>query len=314
MSDFLADYLAWTATEEPPRLYNRWVGFGVVSAALGRRVWLRRGHELIFPNLYLALVGPSGARKSVAIGLGERVLRGLGQAVTMLPDASTRRAFLNSLSHATEETDDEGELLHGVGRRYEGAGPGDAASYFAAAAFQSELAVLLKRSEENLFSDLTSIYDSRPEWEYRTQHSGVERLTGPCLTLVGAFAPDWITLMLPPEMIGGGFTARVIFVWAAGKGQTVFWPPSDEPSRAALVEQLRGVRRLEGEFQLAPAARAAYEAFYRRQEEAGGGGRPGRGGPGGGTVRWRPGPPTCSSWRWRLPRHALTTRYSSKPT
>ena len=40
MSDFLADYLAWTATEEPPRLYNRWVGFGVVSAALGRRVWV----------------------------------------------------------------------------------------------------------------------------------------------------------------------------------------------------------------------------------------------------------------------------------
>jgi hypothetical protein len=63
--DFITDFVAFTEDDWSPELFRRWTAISMVAAALERRVWVKTGPRVTFPNLYTFLIGRPGAGKGV---------------------------------------------------------------------------------------------------------------------------------------------------------------------------------------------------------------------------------------------------------
>ena len=92
LSDWLTKYLEYTENSESPISYHTWCGLSVIAGALQRRVYLKWGlGRVIYPNLYVVLVGPSGrTRKGVAIGIAKDFLKKI-PGITVTPESSSGR-------------------------------------------------------------------------------------------------------------------------------------------------------------------------------------------------------------------------------
>jgi hypothetical protein len=136
-------------------------------------------------------------------------------------------------------------------------------------AFSEELSVFLGQGDTKYLANLTDWYDSKDSWTYETIGRGTDSLQGLCFNLAGGTAPDWIQSMLPPEAIGGGWTARVIFVVEETKGKTV--PKHDiteeeEELRGKLIRDLERISYLKGRFFFTPAGEQAYTDWYSSED------------------------------------------------
>lgn len=253
-NDFITAYLKYSENSEPPKSYHTWVAVSLIAGALQRRVHFRWGHEKIYPNMYIVLVGPSGrCRKGTAIGIGKDLLKEINIATTS--ESITREALIRAMKNAMSNyTDAETQQFK---------------FHCSLTAISPELSVFLGQNDLKFLSDLTDWYDSADTWTYETKGAGTDQIQGLCFNLLGATAPDWFSSILPQEALGGGFTSRIIFVVEDRKGKTV---PKTELSqehlemRNQLRTDLEHITTMSGRFEFDPAAEAAYIAWYTEQE------------------------------------------------
>lgn len=240
--------MEYTRDTEPPLAFHKWTAIGCISSALQRRVYIKWGMDLIRPNLYIILVGPSAqTRKSTALMIGRDLVKSIN--VPMIGQDNSPEAVIREIkSHML--TYHEGSQV-----RFQSA----------LACFASELAVFLGRQNNEFQAYLTDWYDSPDDWKRTTKHQGIDDITGLCFNLIGAMAPDWIPHIFLPESIGGGFTSRIIFVAEARKAKTVVNPNKMMPTngrRTELLHDLEMIHTMVGEYYLSDAAESFYEEWY----------------------------------------------------
>lgn len=251
--DWIAAYLQYTDDTEPSVLYREWVAYSVVAAALRRKCKLSWGHENIYPNLYVVLVGPSGARKGTAMGVGQHLLESIG--IQLAADAVTREALISNLERVAE-TD-----IHPASNTME--------LHSSLTAFSAELIVFLGYSNNGMLPMLCDWFDCRPRWKYETKNSGTNEIIGTWFNLIGATTPDLIKTALPQEAIGGGFLSRVILVYADKKAKTVPFPFLSAETAAMgdyLMKDLEKISIMRGKFQITDGFIQAYGDWYNAQE------------------------------------------------
>lgn len=257
LNGWLENYLQYTENTESPTSYHRWCGLSVIAGALQRRVYLRWGlGRVIYPNLYVVLVGPSGrTRKGVAIGIAKEVLKSVS-CITVAPESSSgRQVMINVMKKANLNFQDPTD--------------GKIKFHCAVTAFSEELSVFLGQGDIAYLSNLTDWYDSKDDWEYETISRGKDTIQGICLNLMGGTAPDWIQSMIPQEALGGGFTSRIIFIVEEVKRKLVpKYVPSDEElgMAAALCRDLERISQLAGEIRFTPEAEELYIKWYEHQD------------------------------------------------
>jgi hypothetical protein len=257
LSNWLDSYLAYTENSESPISYHTWCGLSVIAGALQRRVYLNWGlGRVIYPNLYVVLVGPSGrTRKGVAIGIAKELLKQV-TGVTVVPESSSgRQAMIQAMKRALQNFQDPTD--------------GKIKFHSAITAFSEELSVFLGQGDIAYLSNLTDWYDSKDDWEYETISRGKDTLQGLCLNLMGGTAPDWIQSMIPQEALGGGFTSRIIFIVEEVKRKIVpkYIPSREElEMKEVLIRDLDRVSQLSGEITFTPEAEALYINWYIQQD------------------------------------------------
>ncbi len=188
LKSWIDSYVQYTDNTESPTIYHTWCALSVVAGALQRRVYLKWGlGQIIYPNLYVVLIGPSGrTRKGVAIGIAKDFLKGVPH-VTVTPESSSgRQAMILAMKRALRNFNDPSK-----NNKIE--------FHCAVTAFSEELAVFLGQGDIAYLSNLTDWYDSKDDWEYETVGRGKDSLQGLCLNLLGGTAPDWIQSMIPQE-------------------------------------------------------------------------------------------------------------------
>lgn len=247
LEDFLSGYLEYCKNTEPPTQYHLWCGIGAIAAALQRKVYINWGPQQIFPNMYIVLIGDSGrCRKGVAFDIVQDLIRGVG--IKNTAESITRekliKDFATSVSNFTDP--DKGVKLH-----------------CSLTAFVEELSIFLGQNDVKFLADLTDWYNAKNEWTYSTKGQGTDKIQGICFNLIGGTAPDWLSSILPGEAVGGGFTARIIFVVEEDKKhkQPRNIPPDPE-LRSALIKDLEKIHLIMGEMKFAPDALAMYEDWY----------------------------------------------------
>lgn len=245
--NWLKAYLQHTAHSESPTQFHFWTGVGTIAGALRRRVWIDQATFQWTPNFYIILVGPPGvAAKSTSMRLGMRLLEQV-DGVIFGPASLTWHALIGSLQNAQQHIDVPGEIEPQV------------MSCLTIAA--SELGTLIDPSNRELMDVLVDMWDGQlSTWKRETKSSGNNVVFNPWLNILACTTPSWLTANFPEEMVGGGFTSRVIFVYGDKKRQFVAYPgqikhPKDHKHEATmLADDLRQIGNLCGEYQLTPEA------------------------------------------------------------
>jgi hypothetical protein len=264
-----ADHLpAW-------RTYHEWCALALLSAVAGPRVEMRLIRtEPLRPTLYVFLVGPPGAGKGVAIDFSlacftaaERRLAPLvahipeRQRPAIVPDLLgniTMPALWKTLAH--EHHKSEGaqapEFLRGLPPQL----------WYTC----EELAQALDAHSpltRDLLTFLTGMYSISPRKRSNvTKTAGVYRIASPAITWLTGTTIEWLKMAVPPDVIAGGFTSRVIFVVGGRPPKRRIIEPSDYLAvmrylTSRLIALLTTVR---GVFSFADAAAEDY--FYHQRE------------------------------------------------
>lgn len=220
------------------------------------------GHDVIYPNTFIVLVGPSGqSRKGVAVSIGRFFMEEVG--VQIVSQSITREALIeamkeNNLSFLSESS-------------------GQVQIHSSMICVCPELSVFLGQSDIGFLADLTDWYDSHESWTYQTRMHGPETISRMCLSLLGATAPDWLPSILPKEAVGGGWTSRVMFIVEENKGKIIPNPNLigvNMELENKLVDDLMSILNMSGEFVFDEKALKLYEDWYNGYEQQWKKGRP----------------------------------------
>jgi hypothetical protein len=253
--DWLTDYLKFVENSESPISYHKWSAISLIAGALQRRVFMRLGHSLIYPNMYIVLVGPSGlSRKGEPIQIARTFLEQINVAI--IAQSNSKESIARDMHNCTNNFTDvtTGRIM----------------TQAAVTCFAEELAVFCGYQNVGLMADLCEWYDSRDKWENRTKNQGVDEINGVCFNLLSASDPSWLPTILPKEAVSGGFTSRVIFVVESRKRKTIANPnefPPDKHLQARLLADLEVMMTLTGEFRFNEEAQEVYNDWYIREDK-----------------------------------------------
>lgn len=256
LENWLDSYVnEYTAQTESPLAYRLWVGISVLAGALGRKTWVS-WDTLIYPNMYIILVGPAaGSRKGTAMAPGINLY-----ADAELPTASKK--------FTAEGLADE---MAKVKKEYLDPDTGKGHFQCAASCFSTELIVTLGQQDSAKLGWLTDLYDCLPTWASATRYRGQEVLRNSCLNFLGATSPDWLPSIFPMDAIGGGYTSRVIFVVESTKGEIAegrpVRPEANEQLHDELLSDLLDIGAMAGEMTISKKAEDAMLLAYKKQEQ-----------------------------------------------
>ncbi len=252
--NWIDGYLTYMKETEPPMTYFLWTAIATLAGALQRRIYMPWGHNKIYPNMYVFLIGRSGLGKGIAMGPAIEMFKETGLPVA--PDAVTIAELIRVLEAS------ENQFLNQKGF-FE--------THCSLNVYARELAVLLGQKDIKKLAHLTDWYDSHDTWKNSTKTQGKEELLGVCLNILGGAAPEWIPTIMPPEAIGGGFTSRIIFIVEQNKGKIIPTPVYNDKLKRLkddLTADLSYIAtHYSGIFQFDAATKEAYEKYYIKQEE-----------------------------------------------
>ena len=256
LENWLRAYMQFTKETESPEAYHFWVGISLLSAATKRQVYLDFNQFRIYPNTYIILVGPAGARKSVATAIGMRIAGQVG--LRKFSDKITGAALIKDLSEAQEKIID-------VTKK-------EVTFVTPVIIYASELGVFMGSDAygSGVIADLTDLFDCPQTWEKKTISRDAETIVAPYITLLAASTPQTLKDTLPPGAVGQGFTSRILFVWAPSRRKRVpipEWGVEYEALAKCLVEDLKSISTVKGVFKFTAEGLSRYRDHYYSHPE-----------------------------------------------
>lgn len=210
LPNWLDAYLVYTAENECPEVFHLFVGLSTIASALRRRSFFDMAYYIIYPNLYVALVGPAGkVKKTTAIRIGQSLLKSSVKNFKGSADSTSREKLIDNMVRA--HVDGQSALT----------------------VTASEFGSLLTTSGIDMIVFLTDIFDCPPIWAHDTRGSGIAEIKHPCLNLLAGATPDWISKGMPLDTIGIGLTSRTLFVY-----EDVPRPAKPRPKMSEAQRQL----------------------------------------------------------------------------
>lgn len=239
LSNWLRSYGEYSEESESPEDYHLWVGLSVLASAVRRNIWLNQGIYILYPNLYVILVGPPGIGKSTPIRMGRKLLIEV-EGITFGPDSVTREELIRIMSKSGKNVSQSAMVLH-----------------------STELSSLIDPSGIRMIQFLTEIFDGDFKFGHGTRHSGSYTIHNPILNLLAGTTPSWIAEGLPSTVVTHGFSSRTVFVY--GDKPRYLKPFPSEPDKElmrSLINDLNYISTLEGEFSWGEGSKEMYEELY----------------------------------------------------
>lgn len=244
-------YVEHAQHSESPLIYHVWTAVSTIAAALRRKVWIDQLEYQYYANFYIVLVGPAGITKTSAINRGKSLLRALGPSersgVYFGPQSATWQSMIKSMGDSAQDV-----VL-----------PGQTSGITTCPVTISagELGTFFKVEDSIMMDVLTALWDC-PDgpWTHSTLTTGNNTVENPWINLIGGTTPTWIKKHFPEDLIGGGLTSRIVFVYSDRKHQLVAYPARETPPenyhafKSRLVEDLNEISNLKGIYRLTEEA------------------------------------------------------------
>lgn len=254
--DWISAYLEYSKHSEAPGKFHFWTAVSVIAGALQRKVWIDQKYFQWLPNFYVIFVSPPGIiSKSTTASIGMDLLKEVPE-IRFGPASLTWQSLAKSLADCPQSIE-----LPGPG--------GEILIQSAITIVASELGSLLDLKDRTMVDVLVDLWDGKKgAWEKWTKTSGNDKIENPFINILGCTTPAWIEENFSKYTVGGGFTARTIFVFGNEKRHLVAYPGDEfdaehSKMRPALIQDLEVISRMCGEFHFHPDAKAWGKEWYQ---------------------------------------------------
>ena len=137
--------------------------------------------------------------------------------------------------------------------------------------FCSEFKVFARGTyaDSGLIEDLTHLYDCGI-YEYRTGGQGVYIVEKPCVNLLAASTPEWLTTGSAADFIGGGFSSRIVPVALLKDEKLIAWPDKTQVVKTietSLINDLIAISKVEGPFMVTQDGKNYFERWYKIRQK-----------------------------------------------
>lgn len=238
-----------TKETESPERYWYWSSLATISAIVKRNIYLNRGGKyLLYPNLYVLLIGPSGVRKGPPITLARKLVSEV-KATRVIAGRGSIQAYIKELSSAYHMAD--GSILT------------EACGFLVS----GELGAFLVE-DPAAYTILTDLYDAcfYNEWKNYIKGTGVDTLKGVYLTMLGASNESLLHTTIPKNVIGGGFVGRSMVVVEEKKRgvNSLIYSSNGNLDYTELSKHLYELTKLEGGFKFTDDAAKFADDWYTK--------------------------------------------------
>ena len=255
---FLDLYLYTAGKSEVPTIWHEWGCFSLLAACVNDAVWYEKFKgEKLYPNLYLAIVGPSGSGKGIAMGHASRFVKGNKSVFRYrgkLSGAGLADILARKEAHEASWSGERPTVWLVLPELASSVGTGNLANDF------------IKRltdvfnGEADIYREATRtmIADGR-DIEYQ-------------LPLVNTFfgsTVEWLIECVTKDAIASGFFARMLVIDGRFDPNVRVTDPTFPSDVDAVVDELKqrikSIQRLEGVFALDDKAAALRDRWYQNR-------------------------------------------------
>lgn len=256
LQNWLSGYAKYTRHSESPDLFHFWTGVFTIAGALRRQVWIDQRYFQWTPNFYIVLVGPPGiAAKSTSLRLGTSLLQQI-PGIVFGPKSMTWQGLTDALQQAS--------AMVPYGDEYR--------EMSCVTCSVNELGTFLRPDDMEMTDVLVDLWDGQLEkWQRRTKGlEGRVEIVNPWINVMGCTTPAWLQKNFTEDMIGGGLTSRVVFVYGDQKRRFIAYPSEEFESAEfneesqALVHDLQLISEMKGEYELTKEAKSWGVKWYKR--------------------------------------------------
>jgi hypothetical protein len=248
---YLQDYLYYYSENEVPESFNRWSALALLAATLGRKVWLDRGYFIVYPNIYVCLIGTAGSGKSTAKSFAKAIF------IKEFPDLL--------ISDSIQSREDIAEKMGSSDCLHTFKDPltGIINEYRPFFLIVNELANFLSVDTRKMVDFLVDIYDEN-YFSTGFKNSASQRFINPFVTMLGCVPPQWIMDNLKYDLFSLGLGRRLILVHDE-KRKLISdpKPPADgKPVFDRVIKHLQEARKLVGQFTFSKEGKAWWDKWY----------------------------------------------------
>lgn len=219
---FLDNYLTYSKGNEVPDIYHKWAGIATLSMAAGRRFWLKFHDDyVLYPHLYVLLIGSAGGRKTTAMSPAKRILRDVGE-LEICADSITKEALCK------EMTDPD---FAGV-RYVKDPDTKRQIEFRQFSIFATEWVHFIASNPVGMLDFFTTVWDQQV-YDARTKNMGNDLIVGPTFPILGCMTPEIMSGQLKSDLISGGFARRCCMVYTDNPGQPVAIPTKTQTQKDA---------------------------------------------------------------------------------
>lgn len=259
--DFVDAFMSYTADSLSPPIFRKWTAISGVTAAVERRVCTLTTLGMMYPNMYILLVGSPGVGKNVAIDAMVEIWRSAKyggdphKRYHIAPKRMTRAGLIDALFEADRKLLINGELLE----------------FHSLILPSAELGVLISAHDLDFLSVLNDLFDNPTVFgeKLRWVNAGKTKdIIYPQLSILAGTQPVFLGSVLPEEAWSQGFTARLIMVYSSLIQQIPDLFAKRAPKtkeREALIAHIVELSKMHGLLEWEPSASTF---FQRRYHEA----------------------------------------------
>lgn len=243
---FVDSFLQHTRHYESPTSFWRWAAYTTIAAVVRDNVYRRMGDNRLYPNIYTLLLAESAVhRKGAPVRLCEELVKQT-KSTKLIAGRSSIQGILDELARG--ETDKQtGKLIAG------------GSALFSA----PELSAGIVNDPEAI-KILTDIYDFKENFTSRLRGSGTFHIKNLCFTMMAASNEELLRDVYDTKALYGGLLGRTFLVKPDEfrDGNSLFTIQDTSESFANLLQILRTIANLKGEFHFTNPAEKAYDEWY----------------------------------------------------
>lgn len=249
---FIETILDSTEELESPLSYWVWSGLTAISA-VSKKLYINRGDAyMLYPNIYVLLLGKSAIRKGPPVALAKRLVKAVGNTRIVSGTATIQAIIEYAAKAVTLET---GGMLK------------DGSCFIVSGEASNSVSF-----DPLAQTTLVELYDTSyvDDWEKMTISGGTKQIKNPYFVMLGASAQSHLTEFIQERSVEGGYIGRTMLVEERKRHRlnsltTKMKKPID---KLMLVTYLKEIATLEGEMTVLPEANEEFDLWYGPYNEA----------------------------------------------
>lgn len=202
------------------------------------------------------LMGTPGTRKGSAMNIGRDLLKGAGYNRFAASRTSLER-FLIDMKQFDIDPTLELEGLESL------TFDDPAESYI----FAGEFVDFIGPNDIMFINMLTNLWDNPPDYKHPKIQGKSVHVIKPTVNLFGGSTPQTFAIAFPPEVIGTGFTSRLLLIHSEPTGKQISWPAeADTLAQEQLAVRLREIKEnIKGVATFCPKTKALTDLIYKNE-------------------------------------------------